>query len=30
VTRYAATLETLQEDYPECWAGLERRFNGEP
>jgi homogentisate 1,2-dioxygenase len=30
VTRYAATLETLQEDYPDCWAGLERRFNGKP
>ena len=30
LTRYAAELETLQEDYPECWAGLEKRFNGRP
>jgi homogentisate 1,2-dioxygenase len=30
LTRYAATLETLEEDYPKCWAGLERRFNGVP
>ena len=30
LTRYAATLETLQADYAACWAGLERRFNGRP
>ncbi len=30
LTRYAAKLETLQEDYPECWAGLKKRFNGRP
>jgi homogentisate 1,2-dioxygenase len=30
LTRYAAELETLQEDYPECWAGLKKRFNGKP
>ncbi len=30
LTRYAAGLETLQEDYPECWAGLKKRFNGRP
>lgn len=30
LTSYAASLETLQEDYPECWAGLERRFDGKP
>ncbi len=29
LTRYAAELETLQEDYPDCWAGLKKRFNGE-
>jgi homogentisate 1,2-dioxygenase len=27
VTRYAATLETLQADYADCWRGLERRFD---
>jgi homogentisate 1,2-dioxygenase len=30
VTRYASELETLQEDYPECWAGLQKRFSGKP
>ena len=30
LTRYAAELTTLQEDYPECWAGLKKRFNGQP
>ncbi len=30
LTDYAATLETLQEDYADCWAGLEKRFNGKP
>jgi len=30
LTRYAAELETVQEDYPECWAGLKKRFNGQP
>ena len=30
LTRYAAELETLQEDYSECWAGLKKRFNGKP
>lgn len=28
LTRYAAELEALQEDYSECWAGLKKRFNG--
>ena len=28
--RYAAELEALQENYPECWAGLKKRFNGKP
>ena len=30
LTRRAAELETLQEDYPECWAGLKKWFNGKP
>jgi homogentisate 1,2-dioxygenase len=30
LTRYAAELETLQEDYPDCWEGLKKRFNGQP
>jgi homogentisate 1,2-dioxygenase len=30
VTRYAAELETLQEDYITCWDGLERKFDGTP
>jgi len=30
LTRFAAELETLQEDYPECWTGLKKRFNGKP
>ena len=30
LTRYAAELETLQEDYPDCWVGLKKRFNGKP
>ncbi len=30
LTRYACELETLQEDYAGCWAGLEKRFNGKP
>ena len=27
VTGYAATLDTLQTDYAECWAGLGKRFD---
>jgi len=27
LTRYAAELETLQRDYPDCWAGLDRHFD---
>jgi homogentisate 1,2-dioxygenase len=23
-------LETLQEDYLDCWSGLKKRFNGTP
>ncbi|WP_029041082.1 homogentisate 1,2-dioxygenase [Cucumibacter marinus] len=30
VTRYAMELETLQEDYLDCWSGLKKRFNGTP
>jgi homogentisate 1,2-dioxygenase len=30
LTPYAATLETLQENYADCWAGLSKRFNGKP
>jgi homogentisate 1,2-dioxygenase len=30
VTRYAAELETLQDDYLECWDGLTRKFDGTP
>jgi homogentisate 1,2-dioxygenase len=29
VTKYAAELDTLQTDYADCWAGLEKRFNPE-
>lgn len=27
LTRYAAELPTLQDDYPACWSGLEKRFD---
>jgi homogentisate 1,2-dioxygenase len=27
VTHYAATLATLQDDYADCWKGLEKRFD---
>lgn len=30
ITQYAAESETLQDDYHECWDGLERRFDGTP
>ena len=30
VTAFAAALPTLQLDYPACWDGLERRFDGTP
>ena len=29
-TSYAASIETLQEDYIDCWAGLKKRFDGTP
>jgi homogentisate 1,2-dioxygenase len=28
LTRFAAELATLQEDYPQCWAGLAKNFTG--
>jgi len=30
LTRFAAELETRQENYIDCWAGLKKRFNGTP
>ncbi len=30
LTRFAAELETLQDNYIECWDGLERKFDGTP
>ncbi|EJC78978.1 homogentisate 1,2-dioxygenase [Rhizobium leguminosarum bv. trifolii WSM2297] len=30
LTKYAAELETLQDNYLECWDGLERKFDGTP
>ena len=30
VTEFAAQNGKLQDDYIECWNGLERRFNGTP
>ena len=30
ITEFAASLETLDVDYQECWAGLEKHFNGKP
>lgn len=30
LTNYAATLDTLQDDYIDCWDGLERKFDGTP
>lgn len=29
-TPYALALETLQEDYADCWSGLRKRFDGKP
>ncbi len=29
VTPYAASLDTLQPDYEECWSGLRERFTGD-
>jgi homogentisate 1,2-dioxygenase len=30
LTIYAAGLDTLQDDYLDCWDGLKKRFNGTP
>lgn len=30
ITQYAASLPTLQDNYIDCWKGLERRFDGTP
>ncbi len=30
VTPYAAQLATRDDAYPDCWAGLKKRFNGTP
>jgi homogentisate 1,2-dioxygenase len=30
LTQFAAGLETLQDNYIDCWTGLEKRFNGKP
>jgi len=30
VSRFAAETDSLQDDYIDCWAGLERRFDGTP
>jgi homogentisate 1,2-dioxygenase len=30
LTRYAAELETRQDNYIDCWSGLRKRFNGTP
>jgi homogentisate 1,2-dioxygenase len=27
VTRHAAETPTLQDDYADCWKGLEKRFD---
>ena len=30
VSRFAARTDSLQDDYIDCWAGLDRRFDGTP
>ena len=30
VTKFAAELDTLQEDYLDCWTDLEKKFDGDP
>jgi len=30
LTAYAASLDTLQGDYAECWSGLDKLFDGTP
>lgn len=30
LTEFAARLDTLQDDYTDCWNGLDRKFDGTP
>ncbi|PCI03991.1 MAG: homogentisate 1,2-dioxygenase [Hyphomicrobiales bacterium] len=30
MTKFASELEQVQDDYVECWDGLERKFDGTP
>ena len=30
LTEFAAKEAPLQDDYAECWTGLEKKFNGTP
>ncbi|AWV88266.1 homogentisate 1,2-dioxygenase [Bradymonas sediminis] len=30
LTEYSAGLETLQDDYTDCWKGLQKHFDGTP
>lgn len=30
LTSYAASVESLQTDYVDCWAGLDKKFTGKP
>jgi homogentisate 1,2-dioxygenase len=30
LTKYAASLPSLQPDYADCWQGLDKRFDGKP
>jgi homogentisate 1,2-dioxygenase len=30
LTRFAAHEAPLQDDYVDCWAGLEKKFDGTP
>ncbi|MCB1347670.1 MAG: homogentisate 1,2-dioxygenase, partial [Maritimibacter sp.] len=30
LTRFAATEAPLQDDYIDCWNGLEKKFDGTP
>ena len=30
LTQYAASSDQRQDDYPDCWTGLEKKFDGTP
>ncbi|WP_210254963.1 homogentisate 1,2-dioxygenase [Methylocapsa sp. S129] len=30
LTQYAAALSGIQDDYPDCWMGLDKAFDGTP